>query len=183
MHSRLKSPGKPGDMFTKPAPSTAELAAVKHSLECLLAAIAEDDMSSPPADLPPALTLPVPTSSTPAPAAAATAAAAGAKGGPGAAAAAAKPPPSTKSSAAGSTAAVAAAGKASGTAAAAVAPGAGGAGSEGVVVDLEWRQVDTWAKVEMLMDLEGGLQISDAAVALWLGEVLQGNLAAACTAC
>jgi hypothetical protein len=34
----------------------------------------------------------------------------------------------------------------------------------------------------MLMDLEGGLQVTDAAVALWLGEVLQGNLAAACPA-
>jgi hypothetical protein len=50
-------------------------------------------------------------------------------------------------------------------------------------VQLEWRLVDTWAKVEMFMDLEGGLQVTDAAVALWLGEVLQGKLASSGPAC
>jgi hypothetical protein len=42
--------------------------------------------------------------------------------------------------------------------------------------------VETWTKVEMLLDLEGGLQATDAAVAVWLGRVLaalQGSLGAA----
>lgn len=179
MRGRLEAPGKPTDIIAKPAPSTVELATVKHNLECLLAAIAEDDMPPAPADLPPPVVQPV-QAATPTAVAAGGPAAGGAKGAP--AAAAGKPPPSAKSSvAAGAAAAAAATGKA---VAAAGTPGAAGgaaAGANSAVADpallqLEWRQVETWAKVEMLMDLEGGLQVADAAVALWLGGVLQGQL-------
>lgn len=182
MRSRLESPGKPTDLFAQPASSTAELAAVKHTLECLLSAVPEDSMPPPPSDLPQPL---VPLQQLPAaPAAAAVPAAVGAKPVAGAAAAG-KPPVAAKVSAAGGTAG--AAGAAGGKAAAAgaaggstgAAAGAGGAGEAAAVTELDWRHVETWAKVEMLLDLEGGLQVTDAAVAVWLGRVLQGSLGAA----
>lgn len=183
MRTRLESPGKPTDVFAKPAPSTAELAAVKHSLECLLAAVPEDDMPPPPADLPPLL-LPAQAGSTAVAAAAGAAPAAVSKStapAPAAAAAAGKPAPVAKSSAAGGAAgAVAAAAGKAGGAVPAAAPGSlqGGSGSSSdgsaVQQQLEWRQAETWAKAEMLLDLEGGLQATDVGIAVWLGGVLQG---------
>jgi hypothetical protein len=38
---------------------------------------------------------------------------------------------------------------------------------------LDWRQAQTWALLEQLMDLEGGLVVADAALAAWLAPLLQ----------
>jgi len=193
MRTRLESPGKPTDLYAQPPPSTAELAATKHSLECLLAGIAEDDMGPPPQDLPPPTLLQqqqqqqlgqgTATPATATPAAAAPGAKAAAQA-PVAAAAAAKAPAGAKGGsgpAAGGVKGAAGAGV-GGAAAAGVAggsaPGATGVGGGvgGCVVrELVWGQLETWVKLEVLMDLEGGLLVTDAAVALWLGEVMGGR--------
>lgn len=191
MRSRLQSPGRPTDILAQPPPTPAELASVKHCLECMLAGVAEDDMPQPPDDLPappsPQQQQQQGNGTTPA-----TASVAGgmkvAPAGTAAAAAAGKPPlaGAKGSSAAGS---AAGAGPAAGPAKAAGATGSGGAsaaaggaaanggsnaGLDGSALYLDWRSVETWSKVELLVDLEGGLQATDPAVAVWLGGMLQG---------
>lgn len=194
MRSRLQSPGRPTDILAQPPPTPAELASVKHSLECMLAGVAEDDMPQPPDDLP---ALPVSQqqqgSSGVTPAAASAAGGGGVKPGPAGAAAAAvaaagKPPlagakgSSTAGSAAGGGPAAAPAKAAGATGVGGPSAAAGGSAANGgssggldaSALYLDWRSVETWSKVELLVDVEGGLQASDPAVAVWLGGILQG---------
>lgn len=179
MRSRLECPGKPTDLFAQPAPTSCELAGAKHSVECLLAGVAEDNMQPAPADLPPppaAAAAPSQPAARSSSGAGAAASPAGGKAGGDATSTPGTPakPPANK----GATAAVApAAGK--GAAAGALGAASGSAGSSGVAasdpasLELDWRQLQTWANIDMLLDLEAGLSTTDAAVAAWLGGLLQ----------
>lgn len=192
MRTRLEAPGKPTDRFAKPAPSATELAAVKHALECLFASVPEEDMPPAPTELPPPIaeTGPEPTGKASTPQGPAPLATAAPAGPVKAAAAAAAPKAAPGARAAAPAAAPAGAVKgglqggavaAQTTATSGSSSGCGGTSGDAAATRLlEWRDVDIWIKMELLLDLEdgaaAGLQVNDAAVAMWLGQLLLGGM-------
>jgi hypothetical protein len=179
MRTRLESPAGPGALFGSPAPSEAELAAAKHHLDCTLACIPEDDLPPVPTALPP---------DTAAAAALRTAQLAGSdssNGTPTGSTATAKRAstvgPKVPGAAGGG---VAGGGKGAtlqkGSTVRTSAVGSGlavaGAGEEFYFGDIEpdpvdWRSVQTWAKLEGLLDVHKGGEVVDGPLAAYLAQL------------
>lgn len=148
---RLERPGAPTDLFLRPAPTEAELAAAKHQIEQTLEGVAEEDMAPAPARLP-----------EPPPAAPAAPAPAGRAAGGGGTGPAAKGPAGAGKGAA------APAGGAAGAASAAAPKEQQCAAPAG----LDWRAASTWSGLAALLDVGGGYQGIDPLLGAWLADRL-----------
>lgn len=149
MCSRLERPGSPTDIFLLPAPTEAELAAVKHLVECTLAGVPQEDMPPPPTRLPD-----LPVAAAPPPPAAAPVAPGMGKAG----AAGAKAAPLVQAAAGG-------VGKQQPQAAQQAA-------QQGQVAGLDWRSLSTWARLAAVLDAGDGFEGQDVYFAAWLLEHL-----------
>ena len=185
MRSRLESPAAPGALFGSPAPSEAELAAVKHQMDCTLGCIPEDDLP------------PVPTCLPPDSAAAAALRASQLAGG-GSGTTSGTATANFSSTATAKRGSVVGA-KAAGTTGGGVAAGAKGAtvgkggtlrssavggalvgGEVGWEVDggdfepepVDWRSLQTWVRLEGLLDVQVGGEVVDGPLTAYLAQML-----------